>query len=120
MKISQHGAWPQGGTLPHDMTGRERVAEKERKRRGRREEEEEEDEEEKEKKKEEEEEEEEEEEKKEEEQDCWRNGLAIKSTGCFSRGPSFHSPHPYASSQLSVTQSRGSDIPAAPNTKSGA
>ena len=47
MRISQHGAWPQGGTLPHGMTGRDSVAEKEeRKRRGRREEEEEGDEEE--------------------------------------------------------------------------
>jgi hypothetical protein len=33
----------------------------------------------------------------------WRDGLAVKSTGCSSRGPGFKSQHPYGTSQLSIT-----------------
>jgi hypothetical protein len=33
----------------------------------------------------------------------WRDGSAVKSTGCSSRGPGFNSHHPRGGSQLSVT-----------------
>jgi hypothetical protein len=32
----------------------------------------------------------------------WRAGLAVKSTGCSSRGPEFNSQHPHGGSQPSV------------------
>ena len=33
----------------------------------------------------------------------WRAVSEVKSTGCSSKGPGFHSQHPHNSSQLSVT-----------------
>jgi hypothetical protein len=36
----------------------------------------------------------------------WRNGSAVKSTGCSSRGPEFYSQQPHGGSQPSV---KGSD-----------
>jgi hypothetical protein len=33
---------------------------------------------------------------------AWRDGSGIRSNGCSSRGPEFHSRHPHGSSQLSV------------------
>ena len=33
----------------------------------------------------------------------WRDGSALKSTDCSSRGPEFNSQHPHGSSHLSVT-----------------
>jgi hypothetical protein len=33
----------------------------------------------------------------------WRDGSAVKNTGCSSRRPGFNSQHPHGTSQLSVT-----------------
>jgi hypothetical protein len=35
----------------------------------------------------------------------WNDGLAVKSTGCFSRGPEFNSQQPHGGSQPSVMES---------------
>ena len=37
----------------------------------------------------------------------WRDGLAVKSTGCSSRGPEFNSEQPHGGSQPSVMGSDG-------------
>lgn len=34
----------------------------------------------------------------------WRDGSAVKSISCFSRGPRLNSQYPYGRSQMSVTQ----------------
>lgn len=39
----------------------------------------------------------------------WGNGSVVKHTWCFCRGPGFDSRHPYGSSQVFVTNFRGSD-----------
>ena len=41
----------------------------------------------------------------------WRDGLAVKSTSCSSRGPEFNSQHPHGSSKLSVTPVPGDLTP---------
>jgi hypothetical protein len=41
----------------------------------------------------------------------WRDGSAVKSTSCSSRGPQFKSQHPDGSSQLSVTPFQGDPTP---------
>lgn len=39
----------------------------------------------------------------------WRDGAVVSRTGCSSRGPKFHSPHPHGGSQtLCNSRSRGS------------
>jgi hypothetical protein len=40
-----------------------------------------------------------------------RDGSAVKSTGCSSRGPQFDSQHPYGSSQLPATPVPGDLMP---------
>jgi hypothetical protein len=40
----------------------------------------------------------------------WRDGSAIKSTGCSPRGPGFDSPHPRRGSELPVTPVPGNLI----------
>jgi hypothetical protein len=39
-----------------------------------------------------------------------KDGIAIKSTGCSSRGQGFQSQHPYGGSQLSVTPVPGDSV----------
>jgi hypothetical protein len=41
----------------------------------------------------------------------WRDGSAVKSTDCSSRGPRFNSKHPHGGSQLSVTPVPGTLTP---------
>ena len=41
----------------------------------------------------------------------WRDGSALKSTGCSSRRPGFNTQHPHSSSQLSVTPAPGDPTP---------
>jgi hypothetical protein len=41
----------------------------------------------------------------------WRDGSAVKSTGCPSKGPRFNSQNPYDSSQMSLTPVPGDPTP---------
>jgi hypothetical protein len=41
----------------------------------------------------------------------WRDGSAVKSTGCFSKGPEFNSHHQQGRSQMSITPVPGDPTP---------